>query len=144
MIVAAKDAGLHEALAKFLKMARKLKKEKIDTELALALARINRLGELEELIAQPNQAKLQDVGEIAFTEGRFDAAKLCFLAGNNYARLSSTLVRLKQYAAAVDAARKANALGGTLPYPSKILYVILPSSLPLYIPPFSFSSFSFL
>lgn len=110
VITAAKEAGLHEALAKFLRMARKLKKEKIDTELALALARTNKLSELEELIRQPNLAKLQEVGELAASEGLYEAARLCFAAGSNHARLASTLLRLKQYTQAVEAARVASSL----------------------------------
>ena len=111
VIQAAKEAHLHEPLVRYLRMARKLKKEKIDTELALALAHAGKLGELEELMAGPHVAKLQDVGEQCFLEGLLDAARLCFAAGNNYARLAATLVRLGQLAPAVEAARKANALG---------------------------------
>lgn len=38
----------------------------------------------------------------------YEAAKILFNNISNYARLASTLVKLKEYQAAVDAARKAN------------------------------------
>jgi clathrin heavy chain len=38
----------------------------------------------------------------------FEAAKLLFTSISNYARLSTTLSMLKDFSAAVDAARKAN------------------------------------
>lgn len=38
----------------------------------------------------------------------YEAAKLCFSNVSNFARLAQTLVKLGQYQAAVDSARKAN------------------------------------
>lgn len=85
MIQVAKEANLFEPLVKFLRMARKLKKEKIDTELAYALASTNKVAEMEEFITQPNQAKIQEVGDSCFNKGLFEAAKICYNSVNNYA-----------------------------------------------------------
>jgi clathrin heavy chain len=38
----------------------------------------------------------------------YEAAKLCFQNVSNFARLAQTLVKLGQFQAAVDSARKAN------------------------------------
>jgi clathrin heavy chain len=38
----------------------------------------------------------------------FDAAKILFTSISNWARLASTLVKLNDYQAAIDCARKAN------------------------------------
>ena len=43
-----------------------------------------------------------------FDEGLFEAARAIFAHIPNWGRLASTLVRLHQFQAAVDAARKAN------------------------------------
>ena len=46
-------------------MARKKSRETfIETELAFALAKTNRLGELEEFISAPNHAQIQSVSSI--------------------------------------------------------------------------------
>ena len=44
----------------------------------------------------------------SFEEGLFDAARIIYTRIPNYGRLASTLVRLHQFQAAVDAARKAS------------------------------------
>ena len=51
--------------------------------------------------------KLQ-VGESCFEEGLYEAARVIFTHMPSWGRLASTLVRLHQFQAAVDAARKAN------------------------------------
>jgi clathrin heavy chain len=43
-----------------------------------------------------------------FEEGLYEAARIIFNRIPNYGRLASTLVKLHQFQAAVDAARKAN------------------------------------
>jgi hypothetical protein len=50
----------------------------------------------------------QAVGDRVFDEGLFEAARAIFAHIPNWGRLASTLVRLHQFQAAVDAARKAN------------------------------------
>ncbi|KHG02075.1 hypothetical protein F383_24120 [Gossypium arboreum] len=56
----------------------------------------------------PNVASLQNVGDRLFDETLYEAAKIIFAFISNWAKLTVTLVRLKQFQGAVDAARKAN------------------------------------
>ncbi|XP_072538114.1 clathrin heavy chain 2 isoform X2 [Salminus brasiliensis] len=98
-----------EDLVKFLQMARKKARESyVETELLFALAKTNRLSELEEFVNGPNNAHIQQVGDRCYEEGMFEAARLLFNNVSNFARLASTLVHLGEYQAAVDSARKAN------------------------------------
>lgn len=56
------DSGNWEDLVKFLQMARKKARESyVETELIFALAKTNRLAELEEFINGPNNAHIQQV-----------------------------------------------------------------------------------
>ena len=55
-----------------------------------------------------NLANLQSIGGCFFYEALYEAAKIIFTHISNCARLASTLVKLQQFQAAVDAARKAN------------------------------------
>ncbi|XP_044051019.1 clathrin heavy chain 1 isoform X3 [Siniperca chuatsi] len=98
-----------EDLVKFLQMARKKARESyVETELIFALAKTNRLAELEEFVNGPNNAHIQQVGDRCYEEGMYEAAKLLYNNVSNFARLASTLVHLGEYQAAVDSARKAN------------------------------------
>lgn len=55
-------SGNWEDLVKFLQMARKKARESyVETELIFALAKTNRLAELEEFINGPNNAHIQQV-----------------------------------------------------------------------------------
>merc|ERR1711871_1078185 len=111
VIEASEAAGMYEDLVNFLKMARKTIKESIlDTQLIYALARVNKLAELEELISVPNVAKIDQMGERCFDEKMYDAAKLLFININNNAKLALCYVHMEQYREAVDAATKANSV----------------------------------
>ena len=111
VISAAEGAGNYEDLVAFLKMARKdIKESALDTQLIYALARVNKLAELEELISVPNVAKIDMIGERCFDEGMFEAAKLLFININNNAKLALCYVNMEQYREAVDAATKANSV----------------------------------
>lgn len=62
-------AGNWEDLVKFLQMARKKARESyVETELIFALAKTNRLAELEEFINGPNNAHIQQVGSGKHTD----------------------------------------------------------------------------
>lgn len=62
-------AGNWEDLVKFLQMARKKARESyVETELIFALAKTNRLAELEEFINGPNNAHIQQVSFIKQTK----------------------------------------------------------------------------
>lgn len=111
VIHAAESVDNYEDLVPYLKMARKDVKESVlDTQLIYALARVNKLAELEELISVPNVAKIDQIGERCFDEGMFEAAKLLFANINNNAKLALCYVNLDQFREAVDAATKANSV----------------------------------
>lgn len=62
MILLSCVPGNWEDLVKFLQMARKKARESyVETELIFALAKTNRLAELEEFINGPNNAHIQQV-----------------------------------------------------------------------------------
>lgn len=109
VIAAAESAEAYEDLVKFLLMCRKKVKEAaVESELLFAYAKTGRIADIEEFIAQPNCAQIQAVGDRCFGEALYEAAKILYTSINNFVRLASTLLRLKDFAAAVDAARKAN------------------------------------
>jgi len=109
VIAAAGAADAYTDLVKFLLMVRKkVKDPKVDTELIYSYARTEQLGALEEFINGKHTANLQSAGDRCFDEGLYEAARVLFTRIPNYSRLASTLVRLRQFQAAVDAARKAN------------------------------------
>jgi clathrin heavy chain len=111
VISAAEGVENYEDLVPYLKMARKdIKESVLDTQLIYALARCNKLSELEELISVPNVAKIDQIGERCFDEGMFEAAKLLFANINNNAKLALCYVNLQQFREAVDAATKANSV----------------------------------
>jgi len=87
-----------------------LKEQMIDNELIFAYAKCgNRyLGELENFIADPSQADLNKAGDRCYDEKLYDAAKLIYTKIGNNQKLAQTLVKLKQYQAAFEAAKKAD------------------------------------
>ncbi|KAA3464225.1 Clathrin heavy chain 1 [Gossypium australe] len=109
VIRASEDADVYSDLVRYLLMVRqKVKEPKVDSELIYAYAKTDRLGEIEEFVLMPNVANLQNVGDRLFDEALYEAAKIIFAFISNWAKLAVTLVRLKQFQGAVDAARKAN------------------------------------
>lgn len=108
VIEIAEHAGREEELIRFLQMARKKAREPlIDTEYAYCLAKSNRLADMEEFLGMTNVADILQVGEKCFNEELYEAAKVLFSSIANYARLATTLVYLKDFTGAVEAARKA-------------------------------------
>ncbi|XP_077251138.1 clathrin heavy chain 2-like [Tasmannia lanceolata] len=109
VIRAAEEANVYHDLVKYLIMVRqKTKEPKVDSELIYAYAKIDRLAEIEDFILSPNVANLQTVGDRLYDEALYEAAKIIFTFISNWAKLASTLVKLRQFQGAVDAARKAN------------------------------------
>jgi clathrin heavy chain len=88
-------------------MARKaLREPKIDTELAYAYAKIDRLHDMEDFLGMTNVADVLEVGEKCFEDELYQAAKL-FTSISNWARLATTLIYLGENQAAIESARKA-------------------------------------
>ncbi|AQK56843.1 Clathrin heavy chain 2 [Zea mays] len=109
VIRAAEEANVYNDLVKYLLMVRqKAREPKVDGELIFAYAKIDRLSDIEEFILMPNVANLQNVGDRLFEEELYEAAKIIYAFISNWAKLAVTLVKLKQFQGAVDAARKAN------------------------------------
>jgi clathrin heavy chain len=108
VIELANRAGKQDDLVRFLQMARKtLREPKIDTELAYAYAKTDRLHDMEDFLAMTNVADILVVGEKCFEDELYQAAKLLFSSISNWARLATTLIYLGENQAAVESARKA-------------------------------------
>ncbi|KAL0060881.1 Clathrin heavy chain [Marasmius tenuissimus] len=108
VIEIANRAGKHDDLVRFLQMARKsLREPKIDTELAYAYAKTDRLHDMEDFLGMTNVADILQVGEKCFEDELYQAAKLLFTSISNWARLATTLIYLGENQAAVESARKA-------------------------------------
>ncbi|EGD82238.1 clathrin [Salpingoeca rosetta] len=109
VVAAANESGNFEELVKYLQMARKKARDaSVETELVFAFAKTNRLADMEEFITEANLANVQEVGDRCYQNGMYEAAKILYTNVSDFGRLSSTLVFLGEYQAAVDAARKAN------------------------------------
>ncbi|RXI08790.1 hypothetical protein DVH24_022934 [Malus domestica] len=109
VIRASEDADVYHDLVRYLLMVRqKVREPKVDSELIYAYAKIDRLADIEEFILMPNVANLQNVGDRLYDEALYEAAKIIYAFISNWAKLAVTLVKLKQFQGAVDAARKAN------------------------------------
>ncbi|KAF8327169.1 clathrin heavy chain 1 [Cantharellus anzutake] len=108
VIEIANRAGKQDDLVRYLQMARKtLREPKLDTELAYAYAKTDRLHDMEDFLGMTNVADILDVGEKCFNDELYQAAKLLFSSISNWARLATTLIYLGEYQAAVESARKA-------------------------------------
>lgn len=108
LIEIANRAGKHDDLVRYLQMARKtLREPKIDTELAYAYAKTDRLHDMEDFLSMTNVADVLEVGEKCFEDELYQAAKLLFTSISNWARLATTLIYLGENQAAVESARKA-------------------------------------
>ncbi|KAG8915959.1 hypothetical protein FRC02_004302, partial [Tulasnella sp. 418] len=108
VIELANRAGKHDDLVRFLQMSRKsLREPKIDTELAYAYAKTDRLHDMEDFLGMTNVADILEVGEKCFNDELYQAAKLLFQSISNWARLATTLIYLGENQAAVESARKA-------------------------------------
>src|SRR6202035_547533 len=72
-------AGKHDDLVRFLQMARKsLQEPRIDTELAYAYAKTDRLDDMEDFLSMTNVADVLEVGEKCLEDELYQAAKLLF------------------------------------------------------------------
>ena len=101
-------AGKHDDLVRFLQMARRsLREPKIDTELAYAYAKTDRLHDMEDFPGMTNVADILEAGEKCFKDELYQAAKLLFTSISNWARIATTLIYLGENQAAIESARRA-------------------------------------
>eukprot|EP01083_Nonionella_stella_P260131 887378_1 len=71
----ANEAEIYTELIPYLEMARKSMQENIiDTELIYAMAKTNKLTDLEKFVHGPNVANIQGIGDRCFDEGLYNAA----------------------------------------------------------------------
>ncbi|KAL8442304.1 hypothetical protein Emag_006547 [Eimeria magna] len=106
----ATEQGAFEAMADYLLMARKSitnKDQTLDSELLYAYAMTERLEDMEMFLNGTNTANVQAIGDRLFDRGNYQAAKLLYQSLPNYSKLASCFVRMRDFGAAVDAARKA-------------------------------------
>jgi len=69
------------------------------------------LAELEEFISTPGCcANILDTGDRTFDEGLYEAAKILYSHISNFAKLASALVKLHDFAGAIESANKANSI----------------------------------
>lgn len=85
-----------------------IKDQYLDSELVYSLAKTNALPEMEDFVSGTTTANTQGVGDRLFAEGNYKAAKILYVNASNNAKLASCLVKLEDYNAAVEAAKKAN------------------------------------
>ena len=92
---------------RYLQMVRKsLRKPKIDTELAHAYAKTDRLHDTEDFLSVTNVADVVVIGERCFEDELHQAARL-LASISNRTRLATTLIYLEENRAPVESARKA-------------------------------------
>ncbi|KAF9986069.1 hypothetical protein BGZ65_008891 [Modicella reniformis] len=109
VITLASRAEKYEDLVRFLQMARTESREPYtESELLFAYAKTNRIADMEAILNGPYVAQVQIIGDRCYEEKMYSAAKILYQSISNWARLSTTLVHLGEYQAAVDGARKAN------------------------------------
>lgn len=100
-------------LIKYLTMARKYSKAKdtkIDTALVLTYAKNGRLAELEEFLKESHNVKVATIADSCFKDELYESARVLYTIVNNYAKLASTEIKLKNLSAAVEAANKAKSI----------------------------------
>jgi len=105
------DGTCYDELVQFLEMARKkIKEPDVDSQLIFALAKCDKLAELEEFVASPNVAKIQSVGDQLYDDAQWEAAKILFASISNNTKLASCFVHLGKFREAVDAAKRASSV----------------------------------
>lgn len=94
---------------KYLLMVREATKDVvIDNALTFAYAKLDKLQDLENFLSNNNSTDCQKVGDRCFSSGLFEAAKKFYIICKNNSKIASCLIQLKEYSAAIEAAKKAN------------------------------------
>lgn len=110
---AAERVNQYGDLIKYLTMARKESKNKdnkIDTFIVLTYAKTGRLADLEEFLKDTHGVQILSVADKCFADGLYDSARVLYTAASNFPKLASTLVKLHNLPAAVEAATKAQSI----------------------------------
>lgn len=94
---------------KYLLMVREATKDPIiDNALTFSYAKLDKLTELQNFLSNTNSADCQKVGDRCFSARLFEAAKKFYIIVKNNSKIASCLIHLKEFSAALDAAKKAN------------------------------------
>lgn len=94
---------------KYLIMVREATKDpNIDNALTFSYAKLDKLTELENFLSLTNSADCQKVGDRCFSARLYEAAKKFYTIVKNNSKIASCLIHLKEFAAAIEAAKKAN------------------------------------
>ena len=94
---------------KYLLMVREATKDvNIDNSLTFAYAKLDKLQDLENFLSNTNSADCQKVGDRCYAAALYEAAKKFYMIARNNTKIASCLIQLKEYGAAIEAAKKAN------------------------------------
>ena len=94
---------------KYLLMVREATKDQaIDNALTFSYAKLDKLTELENFLSNNNSADCQKVGDRCFSARLYEAAKKFYTIVKNNSKIAACLIHLKEFSAAIDAAKKAN------------------------------------
>eukprot|EP00764_Aduncisulcus_paluster_P010279 gnl/Carplike_NY0171/353_a491_1596.p1 GENE.gnl/Carplike_NY0171/353_a491_1596~~gnl/Carplike_NY0171/353_a491_1596.p1 ORF type:complete len:1732 (+),score=681.12 gnl/Carplike_NY0171/353_a491_1596:3-5198(+) len=110
VIRAAEESNNLAALVPFLEMARsKAPEPAIDTSLVFALAKLDRLGDMEDLIVGGTCcANLSHAGQKCYQNELYRAGLLIFRAISDYGSVAACHLKLRNFIEAIEAARMAN------------------------------------
>jgi len=108
VIEAAKSQEKYKALVPYLQMTRQIQNRDpiIESELCFAFAKCDMLSDLEELVSSPSTARTKEIADRCYSQKLFKAAKILYSSVKDYAMLAETLIEIKEFQAAIDAARK--------------------------------------
>ena len=80
----------------------------IDNSLTFSYAKLDKLQDLENFLSNTNSADCLKVGDRCYAAKLYEAAKKFYMICKNNTKIASCLIQLKEYGAAIDAAKKAN------------------------------------
>uniref|UniRef100_A0A8C9HME2 Clathrin heavy chain n=1 Tax=Piliocolobus tephrosceles TaxID=591936 RepID=A0A8C9HME2_9PRIM len=82
----------------------------IDSELVYAYAKLKKLSDMTKFITSTNSANLQMIGDRLYKEQEYESAKILYSSIPNNQKLTVCYLKLKEYALAIEAAKKAKSL----------------------------------
>ncbi|KYN98001.1 putative clathrin heavy chain [Plasmodium gaboni] len=108
-----KENNFYEHLITYLNTLREqnsLKDVLVDSELLYAYAKLKKTNEMNKFINTTNSANLQLIGDRLFKEEEYEVAKILYSNIPNNQKLTACYLKLKEYALAIEAAKKAKSL----------------------------------
>ncbi|VWU49831.1 clathrin heavy chain, putative [Hepatocystis sp. ex Piliocolobus tephrosceles] len=108
-----KENNFYEHIIMYLTNLREstfLKDVLIDSELVYAYAKLKKLSDMTKFITSTNSANLQMIGDRLYKEQEYESAKILYSSIPNNQKLTVCYLKLKEYALAIEAAKKAKSL----------------------------------